>query len=197
MFKVKPAMDQFLEGLDTLGVLSEVQKQPTLFTDFFLYSEQNIDAGNNACCDLTLTYMIIHLMVLLQDLLQSILEIKFSGNSTTYSTEYAAYANFNLFIEECSEGTCIYLFFYLIVHHTHSQEPQMAVRCGIFGRFFTGSSFIPPQGFGKKCQITFLVDDSPLPTASTCELEIRLPTVHGENYTSFKKSLVLGFKGHA
>ena len=63
MFKVKAAMDQFLEGLDTLGVLSEVRKQPTLFTDFFLYSEQNIDAGNNAYCDLTLTYMIIHLLV--------------------------------------------------------------------------------------------------------------------------------------
>ena len=106
----------------------------------------------------------------------------------------AAYANFNLIVEECSEGTCVYLFFYLVivVHHAHSQEQQMAVRCGIF----TGSSFIPPQGFGKKCQITFLVDDSPLPTASTCEMEIRLPTVHGENYTSFKKSLVLGFKGH-
>ena len=76
--------------------------------------------------------MIIHLLVLLQDLLRSILEIKFSGNSTTYSTEYAAYANFNLFIEECSEGTCIYLFFNLIVHHAHSQEQQLAVRCGIF-----------------------------------------------------------------
>ena len=35
MLKVKASMDQFLEGLQTLGVLSEVKSQPLLFEPFF------------------------------------------------------------------------------------------------------------------------------------------------------------------
>ena len=46
MLKVKASMDQFLEGLQTLGVLSEVKSQPLLFEPFFLYAKLNIDAGN-------------------------------------------------------------------------------------------------------------------------------------------------------
>ena len=46
MLKVKASMDQFLEGLQTLGVLSEVKSQPLLFEPLFLYAKLNIDAGN-------------------------------------------------------------------------------------------------------------------------------------------------------
>ena len=62
--------------------------------------------------------------------------------------------------------------------------------------FFTGSSTIPPQGFNKQCTITFNHGSDRLPTASTCSLEIRLPTCHGEDYGSFKDAMVLALKCH-
>ena len=65
--------------------------------------------------------------------------------------------------------------------------------------FFTGSSSIPPHGFGKKnsCTVTFISDGkTSLPTASTCNMELRLPTSHGEDYFSFKQSMILALKGN-
>ena len=45
MMKVKMAMDQFIEGLEVLDVLRSIRQHPSIFKDFFLYSEQPINAG--------------------------------------------------------------------------------------------------------------------------------------------------------
>ncbi|KAL5491583.1 hypothetical protein EMCRGX_G016897 [Ephydatia muelleri] len=157
MLKVKASMDQFLEGLQTLGVLSEVKSQPLLFEPYFLYAKLNIDA----------------------DILRSILRVDFSENSASKrTTEYSAYCNFNIFIEECND------------------ETADGCTLGDLLSFFTGSSTIPPQGFNKQCTITFNHGSDRLPTASTCSLEIRLPTCHGEDYGSFKDAMVLALKCH-
>eukprot|EP00731_Ephydatia_muelleri_P032653 Em0024g197a len=138
MLKVKASMDQFLEGLQTLGVLSEVK-----------------------------------------NILRSILRVDFSENSASKrTTEYSAYCNFNIFIEECND------------------ETADGCTLGDLLSFFTGSSTIPPQGFNKQCTITFNHGSDRLPTASTCSLEIRLPTCHGEDYGSFKDAMVLALKCH-
>eukprot|EP00731_Ephydatia_muelleri_P014783 Em0008g503a len=112
-------------------------------------------------------------------ILRSILRVDFSENSASKrTTEYSAYCNFNIFIEECND------------------ETADGCTLGDLLSFFTGSSTIPPQGFNKQCTITFNHGSDRLPTASTCSLEIRLPTCHGEDYGSFKDAMVLALKCH-
>ena len=61
--------------------------------------------------------------------------------------------------------------------------------------FFTGSGY-PPQGFSRKCTISFLHDTTArLPTAATCNLELRLPTCHGEDYLQFRECMMLAIRG--
>ena len=35
-----------------------------------------------------------------------------------------------------------------------------------------------------------------LASASTCDLQLRIPTVHGMNYEDFKEGLILSIKGN-
>lgn len=44
--------------------------------------------------------------------------------------------------------------------------------------------------------MTFILDEKPLPTASTCNMELRLPTCHGVDYIAFIESLILALKGN-
>ena len=49
--------------------------------------------------------------------------------------------------------------------------------------FFTGASAIPVLGFEVRPKLVFLEGPSErLPTASTCELHLRIPTAHGDNF---------------
>ena len=62
--------------------------------------------------------------------------------------------------------------------------------------FFTGADSIPVLGFELTPKLSFL-EISPqwlLPTASTCSLELRLPTYHSD-YSSFKDYMLMGLKG--
>ena len=61
--------------------------------------------------------------------------------------------------------------------------------------FFTGADQVPPLGFDKDCSVTFLHNPtSKLATSSTCDLELCLPTCHGEDYTSFKEAFTMSLK---
>ena len=33
-------------------------------------------------------------------------------------------------------------------------------------------------------------------TSTTCDLQLRIPTVHGDNYSSFREALILSIKGN-
>ena len=59
--------------------------------------------------------------------------------------------------------------------------------------FFTGADSIPPGGYDNV--IMSFNKDNPYPTASTCGLELTLPTKHQE-YNDFKKSLDVAFTMH-
>ena len=62
--------------------------------------------------------------------------------------------------------------------------------------FFTGADRVPPLGFISQPTLTFLHDPKDIfPTASTCSLELRLPTTHAE-YNTFKDYMIIAFKGH-
>ena len=62
--------------------------------------------------------------------------------------------------------------------------------------FFTGTSSVPPLGFDRRPSIVFLHDPTAiLPTASTCALQLRLPTCFKE-YTSFREHMELALKSN-
>lgn len=63
--------------------------------------------------------------------------------------------------------------------------------------FFTGASAIPPLGFQNTAKLLFLEGPTQkLPTASTCELQLWIPTAHGDNFTAFKEWMELGILGN-
>ena len=61
--------------------------------------------------------------------------------------------------------------------------------------FFSGADAIPPLGFPREPSLVFIHNSLPLPTASTCALELRIPTVHTE-YSTFKDAMITGVMGH-
>ena len=62
--------------------------------------------------------------------------------------------------------------------------------------FFSGAERIPPCGFGDTSPLLiFLHENQVLPTASTCDLQLRLPTMHAD-FTKFKDAMVLGIKSN-
>ena len=63
--------------------------------------------------------------------------------------------------------------------------------------FFSGSNRIPPTGFSRKPSVVFVHDPlRKLATASTCDLQLRLPVCHGTDYKTFKENMVLSVKGN-
>ena len=60
--------------------------------------------------------------------------------------------------------------------------------------FFSGADDIPPMGYPHEPLINFN-PDSPFPTASTCALQLTLPTYYSE-YGPFKSALDTAFTMH-
>ena len=66
-----------------------------------------------------------------------------------------------------------------------------------FASFFTGADAVPVLGFDRRPKLVFL--DAPtekLPTASTCDLHLRIPTAHGDCFGAFKDWMELGILGN-
>ena len=60
--------------------------------------------------------------------------------------------------------------------------------------FASGADHVPLLGYVKSPTLVFVHDKGRvLPTASTCDVQLRLPTIHGNNYQKFK---VLGILDH-
>ena len=58
--------------------------------------------------------------------------------------------------------------------------------------FVSGADHVPPLGFEKSPNVVCRC----LPTASTCDIQLRLPTIHGSNYQRFKEMMVMALKSH-
>ena len=54
---------------------------------------------------------------------------------------------------------------------------------------------MPPLGFEKHPTLKF-IHSGRLATASTCDLHLRIPTLHGRSYPDFKEAMILSMKGH-
>ena len=61
--------------------------------------------------------------------------------------------------------------------------------------FFSGASQVPPLGFEKHPTLTFN-HYGRLATAFTCDVQLRIPTIHGRSYANFREALILSVKGH-
>ena len=85
-------------------------------------------------------------------------------------------------------------FFLLFCYYTDGDLPCKIEDVLVF---FSGSDQIPPLGFDEEPSVVFLHDQgSRFATASTCSLQLRLPTCHGDNYTKFKEDIILSVKGN-
>ena len=61
--------------------------------------------------------------------------------------------------------------------------------------FFSDADSIPPLGFEASPKLFFLHGEARLPTASTCGLHLRLPTMYTV-YEDFKEAMVMGIIGN-
>ena len=61
--------------------------------------------------------------------------------------------------------------------------------------FSTGAARIPPLGFEKRLYLVFLSGSARVPTATTCDPILRLPTLHTK-YEDFRDDMLWGLKGN-
>ena len=58
--------------------------------------------------------------------------------------------------------------------------------------FSTGADVVPPLGFQNKPSIVWLYGSTAkFATASTCDVQLRLPTCHGDDYAAFKEAMIM------
>ena len=63
--------------------------------------------------------------------------------------------------------------------------------------FFTGTDRIPPMGFGKQLTVTFLLNPKDkFATASTCDLQLRLPIGYSSDLNAFMDAMTLSLNGN-
>ena len=76
-------------------------------------------------------------------------------------------------------------------------EKEIDCTCEDVMAFFSAANRIPPLGFDKHPTLAFNhTGDTILMTASTCDLQLQLPTIHGSVYEDFKEALLLSIKGN-
>ena len=61
--------------------------------------------------------------------------------------------------------------------------------------FFSGSDHVPPLGFSSNPKVSFLYSGtSKFCTSSTCDIQLRVPTCHGEDYQAFRDAMIMSIK---
>ena len=128
------------------------------------------------------------------DALKQLVHIRYLENgSNGRDEELQAWVNFGDFVDEC-EGTqeihhCNNLLFFLNFPVYSWYNTMHCIRCLVF---FTGANAIPPLGYEMQPTVTFLHSKCDrFCKASTCDLTLRLPTCHDENYSSFREEMIM------
>ena len=129
-----------------------------------------------------------------------------------------AYIHFADFLDECFGMFKLQFMFYLTLSHVHPKLHSLFlslschnplppptplptsdgdIPCSIEDIlvFCTGASQVPPLGFEKYPTLTYHYEGI-LATASTCDIQLKLPVAHGGDYVKFKDALILSFKGN-
>ena len=103
----------------------------------------------------------------------------------------------NWALREQDKATCMILPLFFCIHAATSGNTNCIVADIL--SFSSGADRIPPLGFGKRPSLEFFpVQDrfgvQKFATASTCDIVLRLPTSHGDNYESFKEAMIMSLK---
>lgn len=77
----------------------------------------------------------------------------------------------------------------------YAGESDTCVELGIVLSFTTGSEMVPPLGFDHPLAIRFN-NSNVFPTASTCALELTLPTKYYDQPQEFYKKISYAMKNH-
>ena len=81
-----------------------------------------------------------------------------------------------------------------IMYYCAEAEVQQ-VTLGQVLSFFTGAERPPPMGFDEEAGIWFS-PTATFPTASTCALELTLPTKYHDNADMFHEKMLYGLQNH-
>lgn len=102
LVKIKPELDQFADGLKTLGVLEAMKKQPSLMTPLFTKHEsiKRIDKGMCVYVCYLDSLWLLHSYLI--DYFRSIFEVIFSDiDRQRRDKEEATYIHFMDFVDDC------------------------------------------------------------------------------------------------
>ena len=93
------------------------------------------------------------------------------------------------------EGKVQFVYNYVIIQNIHqpAADSECTVSVGTVLAFFTGADTIPPLGYASA--VLNFNQFNEYPTASTCAVELTLPTKHTQ-YEQFKKQLDVAFTMH-
>jgi hypothetical protein len=169
-------LTQFKEGLSALGVLDALKDHPDLLQSYY-------------CCNYD--------DKLTPDTVRKLFtDIKFSEKGTNErEREEKAFMHFIDYLDDCEKVT----------GHTDGIEcesdddtggkadSECTVSVGTVLAFFTGADTIPPLGYTSA--VLNFNQFNEYPTASTCAVELTLPTKHAQ-YEQFKKQLDVAFTMH-
>ena len=124
--------------------------------------------------------------------------MKFSDEgSNRRLAELQAWVNFCDFLDGC-EGECEYTTICMNCKHLTLLCAEGNTECSIEDVliFITGCERLPAQGFGgRRLRVEFL-DQGIFCTSSTCDLTLRLPVSHTDNYQAFKAATIMSLKGN-
>ena len=62
--------------------------------------------------------------------------------------------------------------------------------------FVTGCERVPPLGFGGRSLRAEFLGTGMFCTSSTCDLILRLPLSHGDNYKAFQDAMIMSLKNN-
>lgn len=62
--------------------------------------------------------------------------------------------------------------------------------------FFTGSEDVPSTGYDVPPSLMFNHTENPFPTASTCAVQLILPTINSDNQTLFCDKVTYALTNH-
>ena len=79
--------------------------------------------------------------------------------------------------------------------HVHTDDVYPDINLGQVLNFFTGTDYPPPLGFDSPVRVYFDAE-TPLPMASTCALQLTIPTMYCDDKNKFEERMIYGFLNH-
>ena len=188
---IQTVLDQIRSGLDTLGVLSNMQSYPSVVKPFFCYEEAlTISYGNTT---VVVSRFLETFMSLIREGKVSYTDKSVDGDK--WKRERSTYVQFLKYLRSC-EGTKCFRERVGTYMNTILDGERSANLTDVF-IFISGASFLPPEGLDDTFKIAF--DHGAIfPKAQTCNLTLTIPTMCacGGDKAKLYDNLDLGFKSH-